>query len=153
LVTIKKNREEKKNNKMFLLENKLQSFYDEIKQLNKSPNQIDLMQSLQQKFTKEKELNSLASKNISENGSLGFNLINSLSPKVNEIIVQNPHKSNLDEKDSIYINTIVNKVKSSENGNVKNLEEYDIVKLILLKFKNLISVSQTNQGFRNIRQR
>ena len=68
---MKKTRDDKRNNRMFLLENKLQSFYDEIKTLNESKTQNDFMQSLQQMSTEEKDLNSIGiSKNIWKNYSI-----------------------------------------------------------------------------------
>lgn len=129
MIGIKKTKEEKRNNRMFLLENKLQSFYDEIKQLNEFSFQNEnIKPSIEENSMEGKKINSNGLKeNISERDSKRLNSINSISP-INKVLVKNPRDSNFDYKknESIYIET-------EENGNQKNFEEYDIVKLLLIK--------------------
>ena len=69
-------------------------------------------------------------KNISENYSLRFHSINSNSPQINKIIIQNPPKTTFDLNNETIVKGKSNEIKENGNDNNKNnLLEYDMVKI------------------------
>ena len=123
---------------MFLLENKLQSFYDEIKKLNTITLQNDnntILSNGENILEKEEYNSNGLTKNASERESFNIQTFNSAVPEINKIIVTNPHKSNFNYlKDSIIDQDTIVKCKSSndknmENGNENISGEYNIVML------------------------
>lgn len=131
---LRKNKDEIRNSRMFLLENKLQSFYEEIKKLNdftfKIKNNKDGMEHLEKKtcintnslntntnyLTEGAETNVLTEKSqVKENESITSE---NKKIEINKIIIKNPNKSKVFSGKKESCDSLIH--KSHFNKNIKN---------------------------------